>query len=76
MFNSVFHTNEWRRKNIILLHHVQTTIPITLDECLLVLEADMADHSVQEVWSPRENNLLINTPEQEVTKLALFRTLM
>ena len=63
-------------EEIILLHHVQTTIPITLDECLLVLEADMADHSVQEAWSPRENNLLINTPEQEVTKLALFRTLM
>jgi len=36
----------------------------------------MADHSVQEAWSPRENNLLINTPEQEVTKLALFRMLM
>lgn len=59
-----------------LLHHVQTTIPVTLDECLLVLEADMADHSVQEAWSLRENNLLINTAEEEVIKLALLRMLM
>lgn len=76
LFNSVFHSNKWRRKNTILLRHVQTTIPITLDECLLVLEADMADHSVQEVWSPRENNLLINTPGREVTKLVVFKMLM
>lgn len=30
-------------------HHVQTRIPVTLDGYLLVLEDDMADHSVQEV---------------------------
>lgn len=36
----------------------------------------MADHSVQEALSLRENNLLINTAEEEVTKLALFRMLM
>lgn len=38
----------------------------------------MADHSVQETWSLRKNNLLINTPEQHVARLAflVFRRLI
>lgn len=72
MINSVFHTYKWRRENILLLHHVQTRTPVTLDEYLLVLEDDMADHSVQEVWSPRENNLLINTPVKGGDQVSLI----